>query len=79
MVILMPKKPSFTEAYEAKWKADRIMLSYTWPFFAVLLGGMLLVYTSFPEISEKRFLISLGLFVIFGVIVNIFYYRMQRK
>ncbi|HLC56989.1 MAG TPA: hypothetical protein VJH95_00295 [Candidatus Nanoarchaeia archaeon] len=72
-------KPGLIEAFEMNVKAERIILSYVWPFFVILLVPLAIVYNFDPGISERKLIILLAISVIMGIIVTIFHYRYKRS
>lgn len=73
------QKPGLKEAFEMNARAEMLIFSYVWPFFAVFIGGVIIIYLSFPEIQEKTFLLAAAILAVLGIIINIVYYKKQRE
>jgi len=70
------KEPGFSEAYSKSVEYNLTILKYTWPFSAIFVGGLLILAQFYLEEASPLIIFLLFLF---GVIVNLIYYKWIRS
>jgi len=70
------KEPGLSEAYNKSVESNLTILKYTWTFYIIFIGGLLILAQFYLEEASPLIIILLALF---GIVVNLIYYKWIRN